>query len=246
MKKITAFLTLLVFTLSLQIGSAQTAKDVKEQNKAKDEKNDALKSNIKEKASRSARREAKGYIRKGYLVPAGALPLDKQLEYAWMKQYETDANGFPTWIVSNANSTGENYEAAKFQAMNLAKVELAGLISTNVAGFAENSVANQDLSKDEAASVVKTIDASKNMIAQELGRVLPVVEIYRDLSNKNVEVQLRICYNTAMANETAKKVIRKKLEDETTIAHEKLEKLMGMDFNNMKNNSNVSETDSEE
>jgi hypothetical protein len=241
MKKIALLITCFALTVLTTNVYSQSKKEVKEEIKAKDAKSDDLKGKIKERASRSARREAKKYIRDGYMVPAGALPLDKQLEAAWMKQYDTDSKGYPVWYVSNAKSIGENYSAAKNQAMNLAKVELAGLISTNVAGFAENSVANQDLSQEEAASVVKTIDASKNIIAQELGRVLPVVEIYKNLSNKNVEVQVRLCYNTEMANETTKKIIRKKLEDETSIAHEKLEKLMGMDFKNIKSNSNVSE-----
>lgn len=241
MKKSLFFVVLIVLVVVGNNVCAQSKKEVKEEIKAKDAKEDDLKGKIKERASRSARREAKKYSRDGYLVPAGALPLEKQLESAWMKQYETDSKGFPIWYVSNAKAIGENYSAAKNQAMNLAKAELAGLISTNVAGFAENSVANQDLSQEEAASVVKTIDASKNIIAQELGRVLPVVEIYKNLSNKNVEVQVRLCYNTEMANETTKKIIRKKLEDETSIAHEKLEKLMGMDFSNVKSNSNVTE-----
>jgi len=232
------------FVLLFLVGShvtAQTKKEVKQETKAKEVKDDDLRDKIKERAIRSARREAKKYSRDGYMVPAGALPIEKQLEAAWKKQYETDSKGYPVWYVGNAKSIGENYSAAKNQAMNLAKVEIAGLISTNVAALASNSVANQDLSREEAASVVKTVEASKNIIAQELGRVLSVFEIYKNLSNKNVEVQLRLCYNTEMANETTKKIIRKKLEDETSIAHEKLEKLMGLDFTNKEKNSNVEE-----
>ena len=237
----TILVTAMLFFLS-NVVYAQTKQELKQGEKAKDYKEKELKENITEKASRAARREAKRFKKEGYTVPAGALPLDKQLDGAWMKQYETDAQGFPIWYISNSRSIGENYSAAKNQALNLAKVELAGLISTNVAALAENSVANQDLSREEAASIVKTVEASKNIIAQELGRVLPVLEIYRTLPNKNIEVQVRLGYNIAMANESAKKVIRKKLEDEATVTHEKLEKLMGLDFNGVKSNSNVQDT----
>jgi flagellar biosynthesis/type III secretory pathway protein FliH len=37
---------------------------------------------------------------------------------------------------------------------------------------------------------------------------------------------VRIGYNNEMAQEAAKKVIRKQLEDQTEILHEKLDKLM--------------------
>jgi len=43
---------------------------------------------------------------------------------------------------------------------------------------------------------------------------------------KNIEVNVRLAYNMATAFDVAKKVIRKSLEEETKIAHEKLEGLM--------------------
>jgi hypothetical protein len=241
MKKCILFASLFVFVFATNNTVAQTKKEVKEEIKAKDAKEDDLKGKIKERAGRSARREAKKYTRDGYLVSPGALPIDKQLEAAWMKSYDTDAKGFPIWFVANGKAIGESYTATKNQALNVAKSELAGLISTNVAGMAKNTIGNEQLSAQEATSIAKTIDASINLIAQELGQVLPVVEIYKNLPNKNVQVDVRIFYNIEMANETAKKIIRKKLEEEGALSHEKLEKLMGLDFNNVKNNSNVSD-----
>ncbi|MEY3405251.1 MAG: hypothetical protein RL161_681, partial [Bacteroidota bacterium] len=71
----------------------------------------------------------------------------------------------------------------------------------------------------------KTVAAAKNIIAQEIGRVIPLFEIYKTVG-KNIESNVRVAYNSQMAMESAKKVIKKKLEEETEIAHEKLEKLM--------------------
>jgi hypothetical protein len=224
---------MLIFVSTVLIAFPQNQKDAKDERKE-------LKGQIKENATRSARKEAKKMQKDGWVVTAGALPLDKQLDEAWMKQYEKDDIGYPKYIVANGNAIGTNYSAAKNQALNLAKVELAGLIATQVAGLAENSVANQDLSKEEAASVVKTVEASKNIIAQEIGRVIPLLEVYKELKNKNVEVQVRIAYNVAMAAEAMRAKIVKKLEDETAITHEKLEKMMG-GFSNIKNNSTVSD-----
>jgi hypothetical protein len=180
---------------------------------------------IKKKAAKQARKEAKRFRRKNWYVAPGALPMDKQIEKAWELQYMEDEDGYPLYIVATGNSVAETQSAAKLQAMELAKLELAGLVQTNVAALIENSVANSQLNNEEAASVTKTVAASKNIIAQEIGRVITMFEIYKKI-DKNVEASVRIGYNTDIAIETAKKAIRKKLEEETEILHEKLDKLL--------------------
>jgi len=188
-----------------------------------------LTKSIKKKAVKEARKEAKRYRKQGYAVAPGALPMDKQIESAWMRQYEVDEDGYPLYIVASGNSVANTTSAAKLQATELAKLELAGSISTQVAALIENSIANQQLNSEEAASVTKTVAASKSIIAQDLGRTLPLFEIYRTLDNKNVEVDVRIAYNSQKAMEVAQRTISKKLEEETDIAHDKLEKLMKFD-----------------
>jgi hypothetical protein len=212
--------TILLLLLALTFASVT----VVAQQKTKD-----LKKSIKKKATKEARKEAKRFRKDGYKVAPGALPMDKQIETAWMKQYETAEDGYPLYIVASGNSVANTTSAAKLQATELAKLELAGSISTQVAALIENSIANQQLNSEEAASVTKTVAASKNIIAQELGRSLPLFEIYRTLKNKNVEVNVRIAYNSKKAEEIAQKTIKKKLEDETEIAQDKLEKLMKWD-----------------
>ncbi len=184
-----------------------------------------LKKDVSSKAMKSARKDAKSYKKQGYYVAPGALAIDKQLENAWMKQYEVGEKGEPKYIVATGNSVAETQTAAKLQATETAKLELAGQISTQIAALIENSIANQQLNNEDAASITKTVAASKNLIAQELGRILPLVEMYKKIGT-NVEANVRLAYNTETAYEVAKKVIRKSLEEETKIAHEKLENLM--------------------
>jgi len=184
-----------------------------------------LKKDVSSKAIKSARVEAKKYKKAGYYVAPGALMLDKQLERAWTMQYETNDKNEPKYIMATGNSVAESQTAGKLQAMETAKLELAGQINTQIAALIENSIANQQLNAEEAASVTKTVAASKNLIAQELGQVLPIVEMYKKIG-KNIEVNVRLAYNMATAFDVAKKVIRKSLEEETKIAHEKLEGLM--------------------
>ena len=184
-----------------------------------------LKKDVASRAIRSARKESKKYARDGYYVAPGAPLLDKQLERAWMRQFETNDKNEPKYIMATGNSVGESQTAAKLQAMETAKLEMAGQINTQIAALIENSIANQQLNNEEAASVTKTVAASKNLIAQEMGQVIPMVEMYKKIG-KNTEANVRLAYNMATAFDVAKKVIRKNLEEETKIAHEKLEQLM--------------------
>ncbi len=185
---------------------------------------------IKKKAVKQARKESRRYRKDKWYVAPGALPMDKQVEKAWELQYMDDDKGYPLYIVATGNSVAETQSAAKLQAMELAKLELAGLVQSNIAALIENSVANSQLNRDDAASVTKTVAASKNIIAQEIGRVIPMFEIYRKAGKgkdqRNIECSVRIGYNNDLAMETAKKVVRKQLEDETKILHDKLDKLL--------------------
>jgi len=216
MKTKTIIVLLLAFTFSaVAVQAQQSSKDLKKE--------------IKKKPVKEAKKEAKKFKKDGYAVSPGALPMGKQIEAAWMRQYETDEDGYPLYIVASGNSVANTTSAAKLQANELAKLELAGSISTQVAALIESSIANQQLNAEEAASVTKTVAAAKNIIAQELGRTIPLFEIYKTLDNKNVEVNVRIAYNSKKANEVAIRAISKKLEEETDIAHDKLEKLMKWD-----------------
>ncbi len=188
---------------------------------------DAAQKAMKSKATKSARKEAKKFIKDGFYVAPGALPLDKQLESAWLKQYAVDEAGLPQYIVETGNSVAETQTAAKIQATETAKLNIAGSITTQIAALIENNIANQQLNNEEAASVTKTIAASKNMIAQELGRTLMLVEIYKKIG-KNVECDIRLAYDYKNAKEIAKKVMRQELEKQTNILQDKLDKIMDL------------------
>lgn len=184
-----------------------------------------LKQEIKSKAVKQARKEAKNLEKQGYYVGPGAPPLEKQLENAWMKQAETDEKGNQRYIFAEGTSVAETQSVAKLQANETAKLELAGQIQSNIAALIEISKANAQLNNEEAATVDKIVTASKNIIAQEIGLVTPVVVYYKKI-DKNTESNVRLAYDAATSFDIAKKTIRKNLEDETKIAHEKLEKLM--------------------
>lgn len=223
MRTIRLVLTL-VLVMTFTVSFAQLTK---EQIKERKEIKKASKAELGEKATKTARKEAKRLSKEGWKVTPGALPLEKQLDKSYLMQMEYDENMFPKYLMGEAMSIGENYDAARLQAMELAKQSLAGQIQTEVTALIENTVSNKQLAAEEAASVTQTISAAKNLISQSIGRVLTVVEMYRVLGNKNKEVSLRIAYNAEMAKQAAKKAVRQELEKKGDDLHKKLDELLG-------------------
>ena len=212
--------TFAILCLSANI-TAQTTKDVR---KERQEMRKASKSELNEKASKDARKEAKKLTKEGWVTVPGALPLEKQLDKSYMMQTEYDEDMYPKYLMGEAMSIGENYDAAKMQALELAKQNLAGLIQTEVTALVENSVANKQLGAEEAASLTQSIMGAKNLISQSIGRTIIVMECYRVKSNKNKEVLVRIAYNGAMAKAAAKRAVQDELKDKSEEIHKKLDK----------------------
>jgi hypothetical protein len=180
------------------------------------------------KNAKKAKSEAKAYKKAGYYVAPGALPMQSQLENAYKKQEETNDKNEPKYITSNSIAVGETQIAAKLQAVEAAKLGIASQISSQIGSLIKNDFDNNQLNREEAASVTKTVGASNTLIAQELGIVLTLSEMYRNIG-KNIEVNITLAYNTDKAFDIAKKVIRKSLEEESKITHEKLDGLMNFD-----------------
>jgi len=205
-------------TIGLSSVSGQSAAQASKETK------DALNA----KATKAARSEAKKLKKEGWLTTPGALPIDKQLDKSYLMQYETGSNDFPAYIMGEAMSIGENYDAAKMQALELAKQNLAAQIQTEVANLIDNNVANQQLAAEDAASITKSVSASKSLITQSLGRVITVMEVYRVKDNKNKEVLVRVAYKYASAVDAAKRAIRADLEAKGDKMHDQLDKALGL------------------
>ncbi len=184
-----------------------------------------LRKAIKEKAIKDARKEAKSLEKAKWYIQPGSLPLAKQVEKAWMMQYETDDMGYPKYFVGVGNALAGTQSAAKLQASTIAKQDLAGRISSSMASLVETNMSTTQLTADEAATIQETISASTEVIAQELARVITLTELYRK-NKSNYECNLRIAYSTELAQQAAQEVIKKELEQKTNVTREKLDKLM--------------------
>lgn len=211
MKKIASIMLCVVFTSSLAF-SQMSDKEMKKE--------------LKNKAIKEARKEAKKLKKEGWKTMPGELPMEKMIENAWMKKLSEDDNGNARYITSDGNGVAQTKTVAEAQAMEFAKLQLAGTIETKIASIIDGNIANEQLSTEDAASVTQIVQSSKNIIAQELGYVNPAFKLYREVGNKNVEVQVRLYYETKQSLTIAKKAIRRDLREKLKKTDEEVDKLL--------------------
>lgn len=218
----------LIASALLLIGATTVHADsVKDQLNTRKEVAKQSKTELEKKASKAARKEAKNLKKQGWLVAPGALPLEKQLDKSYMMQYECDSDGFPRYIMSEAISIGGNYDAAKMQALELAKQNLAGQIQIEITALIESTVANEQMEQGDATSITSSVMAGKELISQRISRVIPIVETYRVVNGNNREVLVRIAYSMEAAKSATKDVVKQDLARKGDDLHHKLDQLLG-------------------
>lgn len=205
--------------------SAQITKDAYKQRSAMMKLNKDLQ-NIK--VSKDARKQAKQFTKEGWKVAPGGLAIDKQIARAELLQnsFEDDMVT-PKFVWGDASSTAESYDAGKMQALELARLNLVGSIETEITELVENNRDNKQLDAGEAASVIKTLKASKSFVTKKLGQTIPVMDVYRELDNGNVQVRVQTYYSMDKAREIAKQAIREELEKQGDDLQNKLDEILG-------------------
>ena len=169
------------------------------------------KKRLKKRSTKTAKQEAKQLKKEGWRTAPGTIPMEKQLDksYAIQQQYNGDFES--AYLMGQAISIGRTYDAARMQAMELAKLELASLIESTITIDTENAITNKQLAAEEALSIVEMVQKSKSQVLKRLGKVIVVLELYRD-TNQGKEVLVRIAYDTNKSKKEAIEAIRKQLD----------------------------------
>ncbi len=232
----------LLFTVMPTEGFGQ----VKTRNQLKKERK-RLRSRVKDKALKKARKEAKRLEKEeGWRVFPGDRPLDKMLEDSWMKQYEmklnNDMSETNAYIWATGNGVSKTKSAGKMQAMELAKVELAGQMKTHVTALTTSNIANAQLSSVDAETEMSIVQSAKSITSATLTQVKPTVVLYRtklpkkELKQNNrkqlapgtVEVQVMLFYDLYQVDIQTRDAIKKELKDKLKDNEEELKKLMDL------------------
>lgn len=177
------------------------------------------------KIEKNAKADAKKFIKEGYTNPIGTQTLEMQFDRAWKMESELYEDGHPKYIIETGSAVGETQSAAKIQAFQSAKMTIAGNISSQVAELTKNNFSNAQLNSEEAASVTQTLSTSQTLVAQSLGRTITLVEAIKPIG-KNIEYSVRLAYDFNEAKIIAKNIIRKKLEEDTKLLQDRIDKLI--------------------
>jgi hypothetical protein len=178
--------------------------------------------------SGDVKKESKKYEKEGWNNFPGSMPIGQQLNNTFNKQNELDEDGMQKWFFASGVSVGQTLAAAEMQANELAKNDLVQQVESDIKSFTETNLANNQLSKDEAASITKTVSVVTNKVAQKLGRVIPLLRIYRETSN-NYEVQVQVGYNIASAKKIMLEEVKKELGADAQIIKEKMNNFLFSD-----------------
>lgn len=163
---------------------------------------------------KDAKNAAKILIDEGWLASPGALTIQRQLEKAYTLAAEKTHDGEELYVMGNGQSVGKSYDAAKKQAVEMAKQDIAGKLQTEMANLVEISIANDQLDSEDAESVTRIVSESSTFSKVNLGRLITVTELYRDIKGtKNKEVLVRVACNYNAAMDAAKSTLRKSLEE---------------------------------
>ncbi len=176
-------------------------------------------------AVKAARKEAKAYAKAGWVIFERQLPLEKQMERAFAMRYETDKKQFPHYVMGEATCTGRSYEASEVDAVEWAKLNMAGQIQTEICILVDKGLKDKQLTVNEATAITETVMAGREAIAVSIGRVIPVVKCRRGMETGNNEVYIRIAYGTEMAIDGAKKVLRREFDKKGTTLYERLDNI---------------------
>jgi hypothetical protein len=219
MKKINVFTVLVMmvaFFFSVATVNAQVTKEEKKTAKAQEKVIKNTEKNLFSASPKLVQKEAKKLEKEGW--KSMSLPIAKQVETTWMKQYELDGvTGYNRYISATEEATANSFSAAQMQCDNLCKVRIAGQIQTTVMSEAKMELANHPLSASEAASITKSMEKSTNMVAQKLGRLTKTLEIYKILNNSNYMVRTTMVYDMNkimdMVKADAIRDLQKELDD---------------------------------
>lgn len=164
--------------------------------------------------AKEAKKEAKRLKKEGWSAPAGNLPLERQLAQAYKLQAEVNNDMQPKYIFGQAISGGSFYDAAKMQAVELAKAELASNILTDLTTIVNVKLENRQISADQATSASEIIKEGEAVVSQQLVSPIPLVEIYRTLKDGTVEVQIRFAYEKEKGIKTGMNALSTEFEKE--------------------------------
>lgn len=173
---------------------------------------------------KEARKQAKANIQEGYLVKPGCSSLEAQYLRLNAMKNKVDDEGLPFYVMAMSATPGQNYDAARFQAIELAKGDIARQMESDITSLVKSKIGNVQTGPGAAVSVAETVGAVVSKVSQKMGRVIIAFEAYKILPNGNTEVLIHVAYSSKKAQEIIDASIREVLDNETDDLLEEIDK----------------------
>lgn len=180
------------------------------------------------KVARDAKKQAKTYVKEGWKTAPGHPSIELQQLRASKIQNTFDDNFQPKFVFGSAQAIGPNYDAAKYQATELAKINIAGNIASELAGIAQTNIGNAQTDPGQAAAIVKTIGAYKNFVAAKLTNIISVIDMYKQEPGGMTTVSIGLFYDKQEAVKAGMQAVREEMMKESKELGQELDNLLGI------------------
>lgn len=220
-EKLVLFILMAVFVVS------SYAQNFEEQREERLKIYKASKKKNKDKALILSEEDAEQLLNDGWKTTPSALPLERQMDAMYIMQMEYDSKLFPAYVMAEANSVNQDYNAAKNRAVELAKSVLVEKIQSEISLQIDWAIKTELIESKEGEALIKSLKAAKNSISQNLEDVMIVEDIYRITSSKRFEVRVTIACTADVAKKALKDAVNADLEQNSEKLQKKLADYFG-------------------
>ena len=203
------------------------AQNFEEQRKERVKIFKASKKKNKDKALILSEEDAEQLLNDGWKTTPSALPLERQMDAMYIMQMEYDSKLFPAYVMAEANSVNQDYNAAKNRAVELAKSVLVEKIQSEISLQIDWAIKTELIESKEGEALIKSLKAAKNSIFQSLEDVMMVEDIYRLTSSKRFEVRVAIACTADVAKKVVKDAVNADMERNSEKLQQRLDDYFG-------------------
>ncbi len=218
---------LVLFILMAAFVVSSYAQNFEEQREERLKIYKASKKKNKDKALILSEEDAEQLLNDGWKTTPSALPLERQMDAMYIMQMEYDSKLFPAYVMVEANSVNQDYNAAKKRAVELAKSVLVEKIQSEISLQIDWAIKTELIESKEGEALIKSLKAAKNSISQNLEDVMIVEDIYRITSSKRFEVRVTIACTADVAKKALKDAVNADLEQNSEKLQKKLADYFG-------------------
>ncbi len=205
----------IVALMACATGFAQSSVELAKQQKELNSINMRL---LQIKPSKAAKKQAKKLRKEGWMVTGSDKPIELQItsDQLLAEELMADENGKPTkrYIQHSASAVQGTQKAAYADARAACQIEIAAMIETKIAGALLQRVDGIQSSSIDSTTVDKFQQRAKGVFDTVITNVIPGLNIYRQLSNNNYEVQVTLSFDKKQIAIQLKKELLKQLEME--------------------------------